>query len=127
MNEQSCASPETGFENKQNKSPLRKWFEGDIKLWKAIVLLQIVGWIILLAISTSLMVVIPLVVSIALKTLLLPAFAIYSSICVYRASPNPKVSIKGAIAKLWAVIFVIYGFGVTYYSITSILNTANWT
>ena len=125
MNEEVYASPEAELESSQNKSFVRRWFEGDIKLWKAIVLVQIIGWLVLLFTTTMLMLVLPFIVGIALKAILLPAFAIFSSISVFRASPNAKISLKGAIAKLWAILFVLYGCGVAYYSVTSLLNATN--
>lgn len=125
MKENIYASPEAGLVSSKKRSLLRRWLEGDIKLWKAIVLLQIIGWLVLLISTTMLMLALPLTVGIALKAILLPSFAIYSSICVFRASPNAKASIKGAIAKFWAVLFILYGCSVAYYSVTTLLSEAN--
>jgi len=42
------------------------------------------------------------------------AHAVFTTMSLWRCSPNPKVSIKGAIAKLWAIVFLIYLIGVNY-------------
>lgn len=97
---------------------LVRWFNGEISLWKAIVLLQIAGWLVLVFTIGLTAFIFPFEIVRALKIVLLPCFALYSSVCVFRASPNPKESIKGALAKLWSVFFAVYGLAVTYYLVT---------
>jgi hypothetical protein len=78
--------------------------------------------IVLAVISTLSEIIFPTIISVALKVVLLPSFAVYSSICVFRSSPNPKVSFKGALAKLWAVVFVVYALFITKYTVSVLLG-----
>ena len=122
MSNNPYSSPDTDLSEGENEFILKRWFNGDIKLWKAIVFIQILGWLVVIVISTLSVVVLPGILFIIFNILLLPSYAIYSSICVYRASPNPKVSIKGAIAKLWSIVFIIYGLFITQYVIAPYLE-----
>ncbi|WP_070964217.1 hypothetical protein [Vibrio sonorensis] len=97
-----------------NENLLMKWFRGDIKLWKAVFLLQIMGTYSLLLALESLR---PFIAEPALTTLkmvALPVFAVYASICVFRASPHFKTTIRGTLGKCWAVSFAAWSIWIAY-------------
>ncbi|MGC9404365.1 hypothetical protein [Vibrio genomosp. F10] len=92
---------------------LVKWFNGDIALWKA-VLIQILGTYALLFLLESSKIALSETTVVMLKIGCLPLFAIYSSICVFRAAPNFKSSIRGTVAKCWAVTFILWALATAY-------------
>lgn len=98
----------------ENIGALKRWANGNIKLWKAIVFLQIIGWLVAVSICTLSHMFLPKPLFLVFNALVLIPYATYCSLVVWNASANPKISIGGAIAKLWSVIFLIYAFAITY-------------
>ncbi|WGV97978.1 hypothetical protein QF117_03725 [Vibrio sp. YMD68] len=103
-----------------NSAALIKWFRGDVPLWKAVVF-QIVGTYALLFLLEQSKVALSETTVVMLKIGCLPLFAIYSSICVFRAAPNFKSSIRGTVAKCWAVTFILWALATAYALIVFIL------
>ncbi|MGC9460778.1 hypothetical protein [Vibrio genomosp. F10] len=96
-----------------NSPVLLKWFKGGITLWHA-VLLQILGTYALLFLLEQSKIALPETTVVMLKIVALPIFAIYSSICVFRAAPNFKSTIRGTVAKCWAVTFILWALATAY-------------
>lgn len=91
-----------------------RWFRGEIQLWKSVLLLQMFGTYGLLFALESSKYLWPETIGVVIKIIALPTFAIYSSTCVFRAAPNFKTTIRGTVAKCWAVTFVLWAFCVAY-------------
>lgn len=98
------------------KSPycVVRWFRGEIQLWKSVLLLQIFGTYGLLFALESSKFLWPETIGVMIKIIALPIFALYSSICVFRAAPSFRSTIRGTVAKCWAVTFVLWAFCVAY-------------
>ncbi|HAS63205.1 MAG TPA: hypothetical protein DCS35_11930 [Vibrio sp.] len=98
----------------QSSNCFIRWFRGEIQLWKSVLLLQMFGTYGLLFALESSKILLPETISVVIKIIALPIFALYSSICVFRAAPNFRTTIRGTVAKCWAVTFVLWAFCVAY-------------
>ena len=96
---------------------IAKIWNGQIRLWKAIVLVGLTGYLAALILSFFVATLIlslfglstlGMVLASLFSTLLDIAFGTVCSVCIWRASPNPKVSIVGAFSKIFAVFIGVY-------------------
>ncbi len=107
-------TPNSNLGVKSQNNLIASWAKGDIALWKAIIFIQIIGWVIIVAITTLFAVVMPLYIYQILTIAISAPYILFSSFVVWNSSPNPKISVKGALAKLWCVIFAVYSFAVIF-------------
>ncbi len=118
MNDEIYDPPKSDINIKGDPSLLTKAWNGEIELWKAFWLVHIVGFILSLVFGMlSQMMALSLVEARLPHFVTLISFAIIfplTLVSLWRSSPNPKVSIKGALAKLWVCLAVVYYFSLFF-------------
>ncbi len=97
----------------KDKVFLVKAWSGHIQLWQAIVFVNILGFLLAQALSIAGGVVLFELTQAKIFNILYMLFVnivygVFAVVCLWRSSPNPKVSKKGAITKLWILIFATY-------------------
>lgn len=96
----------------------RSW-RGQIKLWQAFLIVNLLGFIVAEAIAIGGGMLLLRLTNIKapgmLWVLLINvSFGVYCAVCLWRSAPNPKQSIKGALTKMWSIIFSLYLAFATY-------------
>lgn len=106
---QDVGQPEPGF--------LKKCWAGRVPLWKGLILVNFLGLVlaftICLAVFIANMYLLP---DVKIFTLVLTPFIFFgyltfNFVTLWRSSPNPMRSVKGALVKLWAVAFTGWSAG----------------
>ena len=103
----------------------RAW-HGNIKIWQAVVLVNILGFVCTMVVGAGLGLAflwlreaqiininIVLLNSYILALLLL-GFGIYSVTCLWRVAPNPKGVIKHGLTRFWTFLFGVYLLATVY-------------
>lgn len=93
---------------------LVRWLKGELPLWKAVFVLQLFGSYTLLFMLEQSKWLLPVHISVTLKIITLPLFALFSSICVFQSAPDFKTTIRGTLAKCWAITYVLWALWVTH-------------
>ena len=126
MNNEVYASPESELDDSdvaerktKTDSYFSKLWRGDIKLWKTILVANVLLFVFVEALavfgsmvfldgtgSKSFGMLYALLINII--------YGVFCTVSVWRASPSPKSSFKGAFSKLWVVVFAIYLVFVNY-------------
>ena len=118
MNDTIYDSPKSDLSTNRNRSILSKAWNGEIKLWKTFWFIHILGFILSLVLGMLAQMMV-----MALADARLPHFVTFvplaivfpiTLVCLWRSSPNPKISIKGALAKFWVCLAVVYYFGLLF-------------
>jgi len=92
---------------------MRKYLVKDsIKPWKVFLFFQLLGWILVLLLLILMQLVLPKFFIWALIALIALPYVIYSVLIFWVNTGNPKVSITSALAKLWCIIYFLYGMAV---------------
>jgi len=106
----------------EKKSLFLRCWEGDIKLWQAFWLVHILGFIFscLIGLMPQLAVLALLNIRLPMFITFLPVIAmgVFSTVTLWRSSPDPKVSILGALVRLWVFAFSFYLCFLAYIGIT---------
>ncbi len=122
MTEETYNPPISGIELADKDSFFKRIWEGRIKLWKAFWLVHILGFLISLALGM-----IPQLLVMAIVEARLPLFITFipfaiifpvTLVCLWRSAPNPKVSIKGALVKMWVCLATVYYFAMLFRTLT---------
>lgn len=91
---------------------IRSW-KGEVPLWKTIVLINIVGYVLAFIISVSgfaiaVQMTSNLIVGIVYQQILMLGFGVFCIVSVWRASSNCSILVAGILAKIWIILFTIY-------------------
>lgn len=114
MTEEIYSPQEIGIESADKDSFFTRIWEGRIKLWKAFWLVHILGLLVSLALGM-----LPQLLVMAITEARLPHFFTFipfaivfpiTLVCLWRSAPNPKISIKGALIKMWVCLAAVYYF-----------------
>lgn len=104
-----------------NNGIISRCWNGDIKLWKAFWFVNILGFAIAALIGFLFQAgaygvfnaKLPGVVN-AIPIMII---GIFSMVTLWRSSPDPRASIKGALTRIWVVAFSLYIISISYKSI----------
>ncbi|SRR5690554_3336943 len=89
----------------------RCW-HGEVKLWQAFWLAHVLGYVAVLFAGLAIGYLVLVFFGARLPGFFYAAvigcYGIFAVVTLWRNSPNPKVSILGALVKLWALLFAYY-------------------
>jgi heme/copper-type cytochrome/quinol oxidase subunit 4 len=125
MSEDIYDPPESGFTHPGRNSLFFRVWHGKVQLWKAFWLVHVLGFLLSIVLG-----ILPQYLVLALTSTRLPhivtmvppaiVFPI-TLVCLWRSAPDPKVSIKGALVKMWVFLAAIYYIGMLYRAIADSL------
>ena len=122
MSEEIYSPPSSNLESDSSKEPndartkkpflIRSW-KGEIPLWKAIVLINIVGYVLaffisIMGVAIAVQLTSNLIAGLIFQQILMLGFGVFSAVSVWRASSNSSILIARIIAKAWIILFTIY-------------------
>lgn len=122
MSEEIYQPPDSNLEPESNgnsrniqaqKPFLIKSWKGEIPLWKAIVLINIAGYILtiftgIFGVAIAVQLASNLIAGIIYQQLLMLVFGVFCFVSVWRASSNCSTIVAGVLAKIWIILFAIY-------------------
>jgi len=86
--------------------------KGSIKSWKAFLLFQVVGWLAVLMFLTLISIVVPKLILWFLICIIAIPYVFFAAIVLWVNTGNPKLSVISALAKLWCLLYILYGIAV---------------
>ena len=107
------------MENKVvNDGIIARCWNGDIKLWKAFWFVNILGFAVAVLIGALFQAGAYGVFKIKLPGLInaIPILIIgfFSVVTLWRSAPDPRVSLKGALTRIWILAFSLYILSISY-------------
>lgn len=97
---------------------LRDCWSGNISPWKAFWLINVLGFVLALALAFMLQALTYFLFHARLPgivdALIVFLFGAFSAVVMWRCTPDPQASVKGALAKAWVLLFSLYILSIAY-------------